>query len=527
ELGGAQIHSRYFGMVNEWPLEWEGLQAKTVISCSDITKWAGLEDELKPMLVQEILLDRPTAYYPLSEPAESTSAGDLAGTSGVGTLSIVQAGSGGTLEFGAGTGPSGLVAPVFTPASSTAGKYLSADLGQAFVDANSNFRVRAEAWFSTSTTGRVLMALTSTDLSTKLIILLESGTGKVLIEKDQGDGLQTYVFGTPNLANGALHHLVYNEFENLLYVDGVSYSLTAFNGTDLRILTVGGYANQRLWSGQIAQLAIYCRSVTAADLAGHYTTGTTEHVGESASARMSRIASYLGLTVTTQGSIFDAIGSQKDLGKPALTHLRDIESTESGKLLASRSAAALLFQSRDVRYNPSPALSLTYADVETNGVKYADDDQKMINDVTASRPGGATQRVINQTAIDTYGPKPKTLELFKASDLKVTDASNWLVSRYADPPPEIRQLPVEAFSMPLATYRALLNADVSTVIGLTGLPVEAPSSTATVVVEGYEETIGLSQHHINFHTSRADTDNVWILNDSTYSVLDSTTRLAY
>jgi hypothetical protein len=529
DMVGATVHPRFFGMVNEWPLEWTGLQAKTTISCSDLFKWARLEDELKPMLSQEILLDRPTAYYSLDEPADSTSAGNLSATAGVAPLAIVQAGSGGTLVFAEGAGPSdGLGCPVFTPASASAGKYLSADLGQGFQDANLIRRVRLECWFTTSTSGRVLLALTSTDLGTRVIILLESGTGKVVLEKAQdGSSTQTNVFATPNLADGNLHHLAYNELANELVVDGTTYSLSTFNGADLRVLSVGGYQNARLWSGTIAQLAIYCTTITTAEMAAHYTTGTTEHVGESAAARMSRIASYLGLTVTTTGSIFDGMGSQKALGRAALTHLREVESTESGKLLASRSAAALIFQSRDVRYNPIAALSLTYADLETDGVKYADDDQKMINDVTASRPGGATQRVVNQTAVDTYGPKPQTLELFKDSDLKVTDAANWLVSRYADPPPEIRQVPVEAYSLPAATYRTLLNADVSTVLELTGLPDQAPAATATVCIEGYEENIGLSQHRIDFHTSRAQTDTVWVLNDSTYSVLDSTTRLAY
>ncbi len=529
DSNGAQIHTRYFGMVNEWPLVWRGLQAKTTISCTDIFKWARLEAALQPMLNQEILLDRPTAYYPLSEPAGSTSAGDVSGTAGVGALSVVQAGSGGTLTFGEGAGPAdSLGCPVFAPASSTAGKYLTADLGQTFQDANTNFRLRLEVWFTTSTSGRVLMALTSADLAVKVIVLLESGTGKLALEKDQvGNGVTTTVVATPNLADGGLHHVVYSEAANEVVVDGVTYTATANNNADLRTLTVGGYAGSRLWNGQISQLALYLRSVTPTELAGHYTTGTSEHVGETADARLSRIASYVGLTVTTQGTVFDAMASQKALGRSALEHLREIETTESGKLLASRSSAALLFQSRSLRYNPMPAISLAYADLETDGVEYTDDDQKTVNDVTASRMGGATQRVINQASIDTYGPKPQTLELFKTTDLKVTDAANWLVSRYADPPPEVRQVPVEAYSMPLTTYRALLDADVSTVLGLTGLPDQAPAPAATVVVEGYSERIGLGTHLIDFHTSRADTDNVWVLDDATYSVLDSTTRLAY
>lgn len=525
---GAQVHPRFFGMVNEWPVRWEGLQSKVSITCTDLFKWLGNQPELAAMLINEVLLDQPTVYYPLSEAAESTSAGDLSGTASVGTLSITQVGIGGTLEFGTGVGPTG-DSPTFTPVSATAGKYLSADLGQNFVDANLIRRVRCDCWFSTSTTGRVLMGLASTDGATKLVILLESGTGKATIEKDQGGGgtTQTYTFATPNLADGALHYLLYNEFADELTVDGTTYSLFAFNGTDLRMLTVGGYANNRLWVGTIAHVAFYLRSVTTAELTPHYTTGTTQHVGEAANTRMSRIASYLGLTVTTQGSTFDGMASQAELGKAPLEHLREIERTESGRLLASRSAAALLFQSRDVRYNQPAAVSLNYADLDTNSVEMADDDQKMVNTVAASRPGGATQRIVDKAARDTYGPYQRDLELFKDSDLKVTDAANWIVSRHADPPPELRSVPVEGSTLGLTAYRALLNADVSTVLDVTSMPAEAPSATQTVTIEGYTETITQEQHRFAFHTSRALTDTVWVLNSATYSQLGITSRLAY
>ncbi|MFF5001696.1 hypothetical protein ACFY3G_02615 [Streptomyces phaeochromogenes] len=527
EIVGATVQERFYGMVNNWPTEWKGLYATSTVNCSDVFKWADLE-ELLPMLSQEVLLDRPACYFPLTEPAESTSVGDLSGTAGIGTLSITQAGVGGTLEFAAGTGPNELPCPVFTPASTSAGKYLTGDMGQTFVDANMFFRVRAEAWFSTSTSGRVLMSVASPDASTRVVILLESGTGKLTMEKDQGGfGVQTYVWPTPNLADGVRHHMVYSEFTNDLYIDGVNYSLSSFNGSDLRMLTIGGYAGTRLWAGTIAHVAVYLRSVTALELAAHNTTGTTAHVGEAANVRMARLADYIGLPISTQGGVFDPMASQALLGSSALTHMREVETTESGKLIASRGEARLIFQSRDVRYNPTPSLSLAHSDLETDNVKLAHDDQKMVNAVTASRPGGATQRITSQSAVDTYGPKPRTLDLLKTTDNSVADAAHWLVSRYSDPPPEIRQVPVEAFTLPLATYRALLAADVSTVIGLTGLPSQAPGATATVVVEGYSERITQNQHHIDFHTSRAQTDSVWVLDDPTYSVLGSTTRLAY
>ena len=529
DLVGATVHPRFFGLVQDWPTEWKGLHSTATITCTDLLTWANIVKQLQPMITQEVLLDRPTVYFPLTEPAASTSAGDLSGTAGVGSLTTLQAGSGGTLEFAASAGPNSLPAPVFTPSSSTAGKYLSADLGPTFTNANASFRVRMECWFSTSATDRVLLALTSSDAETKTIVSLNSATGVLQVQNQSpGSALVTTSWSTGNLADGNLHHLIYNEFGGEVTIDGVTYTTSNFNPPDLRLLYVGGFQNARLWNGTISQLALYVRSLTTAELTPHYTTGTTGNAGESASARMSRLASYVGLAVSTQGNVFDAVASQAELGRSALEHMREIERTESGKLLTNRSSGIpLVFQSRDLRYNPVASLSLAYADLETDGVRYAYDDQKMVNSAMASRPGGATQRVINQTSIDSYGEKPQDLALLKNTDNATADAANWLVSRYADPPPEVRQVPVEAYSMPVDTYRSLLDADVSTVMDLTGLPDQAPASTATVIVEGYTERIGLWQHHLDFHTSRGDTDNVWVLDDATYSVLDSTTRLAY
>ena len=161
------------------------------------------------------------------------------------------------------------------------------------------------------------------------------------------------------------------------------------------------------------------------------------------------------------------------------------------------------------------------------GVGAVDGRSVIVNTVTASRPNGATQRVASSSSREAFGPRRQELDLLKLTDLEVLDAAYWLVSRYADPQPEIRQIPVEAYSMPTATFQALLAADISTVFTITDLPSTAPTPTATVTVEGYVETIGQSSHRLDFHTSRTNTDTVWILDDPVYSVLGSTTRLAY
>lgn len=528
---GAQIHPRGLWAVGEWPLKWAGLEATVSITGSDLFKFLSQAEELQPMIVEEALLRGPAAYYPLSESESTEGAGDLAGL-GAGTLTSVQAGAGGTLEFGQEGGPlGGLTVPTFTPSSSTAGLYLTGDLGTAFATQSqaSGATVWIEMWFTTTATNRVLVGLASPDSQQQLVISLNSSGQPRLQVTDAGDNLTGSFAATASLADGALHHLVYDQGSSKFWVDGPNdYSISPLPLTELRTLYVGGWEGARLWDGQISHVALYALTSSAPGwFTDHHDTGTTGHVGEGADERMARLAAYAGVSVEPSGTSFDGMGDQSDLGSTALSHMREVETTESGKLLASRSTGTITYQSRSVRYNPTPAATLDYADLETGDVEVADDDQKVVNTVEASRPDGATIRGIDQDSIARYGPYKKTLTLYKDSDNGVQDAVSWWISRYADPPPELRQVPLEASTLSLTTYRALLDADVSTALTVTGLPGEAPTPTATVVVEGYEETITEGQHKISFHASRADTSTVWVLDSPTYSVLGTSTRLAY
>ncbi|MFD3333510.1 carbohydrate binding domain-containing protein [Streptomyces sp. NPDC058700] len=537
---GATHHARFFGMVTSWPMGWEGLASEARITASDMLKWPTRRGSLGPMLVEEIQGDEARLYYPLSEPESSTTAGDQSGY-GRPSMTIQQSSVGGTLEFGAGAGPpsDNLPAPLFTPASATAGKFLRGAISPMLTSSGSTGTPIAgdqafECWFNTGTSGRVIMTWSSgaaAAFDSGIRFQLESGTGKLQVAEYLPVGTTTITVATPNLANSQPHHLIWDEAGHDVWVDGVQYAVATTTWQDRLVLTVGASeTGTNLWLGTISHVAAYVRSggfPAISELVEHYAAGMTGHEGELAWIRMYRLAGYARIPgVIPQGS-FSAVASQGELGSSPLTHMRDIERTEGGKLIADRASAWLIFQARTIRYNPTPALTLAYADLETGEVEFADDDQKLVNRVTASRPGGATQRIQDAESIATYGIYEDQLDILKTTDQQVIDAATWQVIRYGDPQPEMRQLPVEASTLGTATYRALLDADVSTVATITSLPAQAMAPTVTVTVEGYTERITQAQHHLDFHVSRSDTDSVWVLDDPTYSVLGATTRLAY
>ncbi|MFD8797203.1 LamG-like jellyroll fold domain-containing protein [Streptomyces atroolivaceus] len=535
---GAQIRPRFWGMVNEFPVEWEGLTSSVTISATDLFKRLNRLPELRSMLGMEVLtIDTttgaysfPAAYFPLSEPAASSSAGSIAGA-GIGALASTQVSVGGTLEFGGeGVSETGESAPTFTPASASAGRYLVGDLGPQTAADSTTWATHVQAWIKTSTAGRAILGIHDATLDHQLVLAL-SATGILTVETTQDGGALTVATTTSaNLADGAWHHVVYDSAFSRAYVDGASVSgvLVAESMQDARTLYVGGYRSARLWSGQIAHVSIHLANTGVGSVYATSYDAITGFAGESADLRVERLARYAGLpSVTLHGSTHDPIASQGPGGSSVVARLREVESTESGRLYAERDYYGLAYQSRDVRFNPDivgETFALSYADLEP-GVELADDDQKLVNEIQASRPGGATQTVNAPSSILAFGTYPKQLNLLKTTDNAVTDAAYWAVLRYANPEPEIREVPIEAYTLP--EYLDILDADIGSYFTVYDLPVQAPTVDARMTVEGYAETIREQSHVIQFRTSSASQDSVWVIGDPVYGVLGVTSRLSY
>ncbi|MFJ1808550.1 MULTISPECIES: LamG-like jellyroll fold domain-containing protein [unclassified Streptomyces] len=541
DLIGAEVRPRFYGQVNEWPVEFEGLGSKVAITASDLFKRLNRQPVLKSMLAEEILHQSVpsvtttlSAYYPLTEASDAAAAGDISG-SGAGALAITQVSAGGTLEFGGeGLPETGDTSATFTPASTSAGKYLVGDLGQTFQDTSSSTPMNVEFWVKTTTTSRAILGMFHPQLDSQYVMAI-SASGELTIEHTNSGGTPTVYNSLRVINDGAWHHIFHDGYSSKqLWIDGVAGPITAsvVDTPGLRTLHIGGYRGLRMFSGQLAHVAVtHAQGDIVSTLSPiRYEAGSTGFSGESADERIERLATYSDLTsVTIWGSTFDPVASQGPGGSSVVARMKEVETTESGRLFAERDYYGLAFQSRDVRYNPTPVsevFTIDYADLETRDVRLANDDQKMVNTLEASRPGGATQRVTAPASVLAYGTyDPGALVLLKTSDNSVLDAAYWKVSRYADPGSELREVPIEAYTM--ATFLDILDAEISSYFSVLTMPSQSHASTIRVTVEGYTETLKDRSHYIRFFTSQSFNDSVWVLDDATYSVLGSTTRLAY
>lgn len=533
----ATISTRFVGRVNEWPLEWHDgpVLGLTTITATDIMKKLGGLAPMRSLLEEELLYLTPDAYYTLGEASGATSAGDTSGK-GQSSMKVYQiAGAGGSVEFGAADGPGtdDLPAVQFSPFSSTQGKGLRGDL-----DAVAGSCVIA-CWMSTTINNRDFLQICNrvAGLGGAMAILnIDPVDSSLRVNVFNGDAATGGDFGSilaTNLADGA-NHLVAVQIKSdggvFINIDGVDGASGLAYGSIIRTdvydrIVAGGFKDpdgtgSNLFDGVLSHVW-FKRTTTMPSWTDVWSAGNG--LTESTTARFSRLCRLIGITGTTRGSSSTQIDPQAAGGKSPIAALRDVAGVEAGLVYGSRSAEAVVFETRSWRYNKSSSITLTASDI-WDDLQWSDDDQPLLNDCTNHRDSGADQRVTNAASIAEYGTYDGGTSQPWASDADALAAAQWAVYKGADPPPRITQVTVAAST--LASYSTVLGLDISDVITLTSLPAPSPSSTLDLHVEGYDETISMVMHKISLNTSPASVNRVWQLGVAGYSELGTTTRLA-
>jgi hypothetical protein len=539
---------RYTGYLDDLPTEWPGGgdYSEAQIVAIDRFKRMGKTTAFRSIIEQEYKLDSPFAHYTLGDAAGSTMAGDVS-TQGRPALVVTHSvlGSGGTLTFGTATGPGtdGLTAAQFTPNTSTDGYYLTKQLvndGGFFRD----FDASIECFFLTSSAvDQPIIQLHDYNQSNPLIQVGTSAAGKLTLYTDFGT---VRIQSAASVANGATHHLAatahYNgtAYTYNLYLDGTlvgTYTTDAVGWTPWLSMNfdVGGGVNSSItfgaFNGVIAHAAIYNTALSATRVLAHANAGLNGFSGERSDQRIGRYASYLGIPAaeqTLEVGLSTSIPTIDITGAAPLQAMQDIESTESGLLFMGRDGN-LTFQSRNHRYAAASAMTISAEDIEADFAKFITNDQYLVNDVTASRPGGVTLRRVNQASIGEYGdaqPSGGPVVLLTTSDNEVEDAANWKANTTTIPSPRMPVLKINLLTHP-ALAAQLLALDISSRITINNLPATASASAIDLFIEGYTEVITDTEWSLAFNTSPATASGVWILDSATYSQLDVSTRLAY
>lgn len=567
------VYDRFMGYVNEWPVQWgqgtDDTATTTIVATSRMAR-LGSAAEFQSIVEEEILNDEgtglggPKLYYPLGEPDGSTSATNRTKYSDQPQLTTQQAGSGGTLEFGQGTGPGtdGLTAPLFTRASAGNGKYLQVQTVNTFHPTNSlektlfgrAWDVGFVAFVATSVVADQTVVLIDNDPSGAFLMLGIDSTGKPFSAVRKGTGAITVVTGPASVADGEVHALAFyaqatespDELTLSLIVDGsittgsaVPWSIDLFDRAfSMTRVGVGGPSlggEGDVFDGTIAHVAVF-DSPTTTTLIRYGEAGLTGFADERSDERIERYARLAGIENSTGVQVDELDLETGQLtttahtntnGQTPLTLMQSVVASEAaGGVLFDARNGTLTFHARDHRYGATSEFTLDVSAQEVTDLAPRLDDQQLTNEASVSRPNGPTVRAVDRDSVSDYGAYKYSREVLTTSDDEIVDHANHIVQRNKDPFVRIPNVGVDVPNLPDARISEVLTADIGTRFTLTGLPSQAPWSETELFVEGTTEEVTATGYSLGFYTSPASLSNVWVLDSATDSQLDETTLLA-
>jgi hypothetical protein len=472
-----------------------------------------------------------------------------------GSAEVVDSGSDpafGTLQGAGELGASGIVAfgggaSCFTNDGTAGYVQLPNDV---FVAATGPYSL--SAWFQADT-------VASSDLP--IVSLGAGGSNGYNIAVRRTTGTLVYNFNgssaileSPSRVDDGLPHHVAVVFDSssnsTLYLDGVSvdtavidqYFSASYCAIGTRQLhandqaTIGG---QTFFDGEIAEVAVWDRELSASEVADQYAAGANAFSGEDTGARVDRVLDLVGWPSTLRDIDTGAstVGSFDLGGQSLLEYLQALADTEAGMFLMGTDGV-LIFLSRHAPYLDavSTTSQATYGDLSSHALQYANDgllplrDEALIrNPVTAARQGGATATARDATLIEKYGDRTwSAASTLDSNDNVLVDRANWFLALYKELGTRFGDITFRPRGAPDDLWPEVLGRAIGDRVTVERTPLGLGAQVSLEqLVQRVEHAFSPTEWETRLRGTPAPTDSVWILGDSTYGVLGSTTRLAY
>lgn len=412
----------FVGEVSSWsPRRAIKGDAWTEVSAGGILRRIGQGDDpldsaaRKALATADISLGDLWAYWPMEDGEHALEAASLvdgvAPLRPVGTSQFTAPGSGGAIppaglpKFAAGTGPAGSGRLV----SLTEGGRLD---GQVHSTATGALQQHWEAhWTMTHENG----AADAVAGSEPLLMVTEGTAARWLIDvtdtavtvfiSDVDDVTIDSLSAPVNHYDGTAH--VYNVFafntaggdvQAGLWIDGVHADSVTIAGETVgpvRSVTVNPIEERGdHMASSFGHLAIYRGLLSAAETVA-IADAMHGHPGETAGRRMERLCTENSVPFTSAGDLDATMPMAAQRIASLGEHLSECERTDAGLVVEPSGFLGLHYRTRDDLYNRTAGLELDFAagDVAP-ALEPVVDDLGVFNDVTASRPDGASARAV-------------------------------------------------------------------------------------------------------------------------------------
>lgn len=509
------------GYVDSWTVtvQTDGPTLCTV-SLSDTFARLSATTELQSLYVEQVLPDAPQALYTFQEDSSSTSAGNQAAVTQSALTTITSKYGAGNIIFGVAGAVASSGTAVSLNTTLTTGSVNdhvgSALSGPPIAGVIPTADYTIEVWASTR---NVLASL----LFNSIVVLAAAGKSfGIGINGDYycgvayragGGGSVTNYYGPISFSVSASgtgwHHLVLTYVASTdiytLYIDGAAAagsldsSAPAWTPATLYV----GYdpVYDTYFRGSLQDLAIYNTALSATQVSTHYQIGLQALAGESTSARFLRLLSLRpNLGGTTTGTL-GTIGAGDITGMTLGDALTDVATAEGGVIQTNRGTLTLIGRSN--WSDPATTLTLNAATGQVDlPTTWRDDTQGLLNDVTVSRPNGASQRIVNAASVAADGVAQTSITANVNSDRDAADMAGWLVAvgvqEHVDCPTLTVNLYVRNSASLTMAVCALKTFDIVT---LTNLPASAPASTMSFQVQGGTLTVGADTFTAELYTT--------------------------
>lgn len=556
-IGGVN-YVRFTGYVDDWPLEWPGggdTYAAAPISGSSRLSRLGVDSPIIQTIDQAVETTNPAYYFPLTDPAQSTSGAELTGRSD--PLARAQQ----IVTFGVGAEPDA-AEKLGVDGRSAAKLSWSTVVGQE--EWYGKLRVDLPTALTVSSSDGVSVGLfikvtnpaagtPSLDQATGVVLglfnadplLADAQSLRVLLDRVVGNSgsFAEVTYPTDLGDSGDVHHVLAT-----LRLDGSGDVVceTYFDG-DLAGSVTGGAGSvstlNRLeltvpyglgeWRDFLAgRVAVWDRVITATEAADIAEAGLGAYDDDTTDERLKRYAGWARIpaaeVVTTPSPV--PLAGVDTTGAKIVDLMREVETAEAGVLHDDRQNR-LTLRPRSARYNRAVDLTLN-TNTQDLGADYAPkvDRQGFANVGKGSNSTGTVDvTYTDEASREEYGDAEYSVTTTSSDPDEPLMLIAAQINANSEPRPRAPSVTINVLdwiSNP-TTLAKVLGLDIGSKVSITNAPTQAASATANYFVEGYQETFGEASWFITLNLSPAwPADSVFILDDATYGELDSDNLLA-
>ncbi|WP_097921737.1 carbohydrate binding domain-containing protein [Streptomyces sp. wa1063] len=264
---------------------------------------------------------------------------------------------------------------------------------------------------------------------------------------------------------------------------------------------------------RVGHLAVFPVEVTDA-----YAFADHGFTGETAGARALRLTTEESLPFALVGAAADTPPMGPQRPDTLLNLLLECEASDGGVLYEDRQQLGLIYRARTTLYNQEPALVLSYGKI-VQPFEPVDDDTHIRNDVTRSRVGGSSVRLVQEAGPLSVQPPPagvgvydEAVELSLAADYQLDDVTAWALHLGTWDEARYKQVRILLHKHP-ELIDAAAQLDVGDLVRITDLPAYLPPGPVDLLVEGYRETLSNLSWEMILNCSPAGPWTVGVVED--------------